>query len=297
MDFNMKHKNITMYDGIKTVIPAQIIIESFNELYDFLHSAGDISCKTKNENSLWSPCLVSGNRSNKNFVQMNFLSYDIDTGNLPENVFDNIEYTNITYRTFSYKNNDKKYRIIFEISKSITSIHEFHYIWNLFADYLEENHGIYIDRQCKDVSRGYYLPCKTEHSIANVIYRSGKLLSFDHITIPEATIQKPIKILPAQIDNNYYYVSILDKTQNDFGDAIFYQNLERWISTRNGEHYTAFYGMISAVKHTWARTHKTEIPDDVLEQAMCEIDSVGCNYAAQPTHGISYIRKKISENR
>ncbi len=133
----------------------------FNKFEDLLYSLSTVKRNKKKDSYLISPAIYkeSSSRRNDNVIEWaGWTAIDIDThdfkGNLEEELFKKYgDWRYICHSTASSTIENPKFRLIFELKNSIESTKIKQFWFSLNTEFNEIG-----DKQCKDLSRMYYIP-------------------------------------------------------------------------------------------------------------------------------------------
>lgn len=299
---------------------------TFEELYQLLkehYTPKKIKWKDKIHNgkkiynrdfSLWSPNTYKDHhRKKEKALDMSMFVFDIDEGSVDKELLETIPYKKIIHRSFNWRENRKKWRVIIATNKTITfeedqEIREIQMLsaFKWWEGYLEAL-GITIDSQCKDMARQYFIPVynSTTNIDSDLTFYDGKVFNISILPdynelkkqlykerkLEERELKKIKKLTPK---TETYYNGFYS---NNFITPYLMKKIENYASLPDGTHYTAFYGMITSIRNVHYKKFGRDIDHYTLFNVMCDIDNkCPCGYLSTPGYGSSYIDKKISEN-
>ncbi|MBS1015398.1 hypothetical protein [Acetobacter persici] len=266
--------------------------------------------------SLWSPNTYKDNHRKKDkAIDMSCFVFDIDEGNSSLDVLKTIPFKKIIHRSFNWREDHKKWRLIIDIDQPITfeadrEVREVQMLsafrwWDI---YLKDNHGIIIDGQCKDMARQYFVPVYNSRTGTNPeVFFDSKMPVFNIDQLPDYRDLKNKIISDRKLEQEELkkIKKLAPKTQTHYSN--FYSNnfitphlmkkIENYALLPDGTHYTAFYGMITSVRNVHYKKFGRDIDQYTLFNVMCDIDNkCPCGYLSTSGYGSSYIDKKINEN-
>jgi len=141
--------------------PKQLDFEDFNKFSKFLYMLSERPLNGKTDASLISPATYTPNttRANRNVVGWaGWAAVDVDDVEIQGDVQDYVrnlvdDWKFVCYSTASSRLNKVKFRIVFELDRHIPQDQIKHF-WFALQSKLDESG----DKQCKDLSRMYYIP-------------------------------------------------------------------------------------------------------------------------------------------
>lgn len=101
----------------------------------------------------WSPFVFNRYRREDCFISVDFITFDIDEGMTIDEAYDTVEklkVCGICLPSPSHTEEQHKYRLIFPLARTITTISEFKATYAKLAEHFP------VDPQCKDACRFYY---------------------------------------------------------------------------------------------------------------------------------------------
>lgn len=150
---------------------------SFDELEKLLYALSNQPKKGKLDAELISPAVYEAGtkRANKNVTAWaGWCAVDIDDldidGELNEYVRDLVpDWRFVCYSTASSRPNKKKFRLVFELDRDV-SVDEIKHFWFALQSRLDDSG----DKQCKDLSRMYYVPANYAEADNFIFSGNGK---------------------------------------------------------------------------------------------------------------------------
>ncbi len=133
----------------------------------------------------WSPSIFLGHRKNANFSFCDVLALDIDDGmrlQEAELICKNNSLSALISPSPSFSDELHKFRIVFPLVRSISTIEEFEATWLKLASMFPS-----IDEQCKDAAR-FFFPCRPDYD--NTVWVEGEFL-------------QPAEVLKKDVDKKY----------------------------------------------------------------------------------------------
>lgn len=192
---------------------------NWQQFEKLLYDLSKIERKTKKEAQLISPATYQTDttRANKNVIEWaRWAAVDVDShnfeGNLENELFNRYGHWNyVCYSTASSTSAQPKFRIIFPLARSVQcdQIRQFWYALNAELDTIG-------DRQCKDLSRMYYIPAKYAGA-NNFIFsnHSGSVIA------PDILIAKHPVASTMQLSRNF-----IDRLPDDIQKQVVKHRME-----------------------------------------------------------------------
>lgn len=189
--------SLTLFKNLfDTKTDKYMAFSGFNELEGLLYKLSRIERKGKRDAQLISPAMYRPETTRKNINVIEWSGWaalDIDThdfkGDLQDELFSRYgNWRYVCYSTASSTDAQPKFRLVFELKRSVeaTKIRQFWYALNSELDAVG-------DRQCKDLSRMYYIPA-TYAGANNFIFSNTSGIPID----PDALILKHPSVAPVE---------------------------------------------------------------------------------------------------
>lgn len=187
--------------------PTQLDFESWKGFEAFLYLLSDRKLKGKQDAELISPAIyeIGTTRANKNVLSWaGWAAIDVDDVEIQGSVKEYIEkflsnWRYICYSTASSKTDKPKFRIVLQLDRFIEAS-EIRHFWFALQSVVDDQG----DKQCKDLSRMYYIPATYDNAF-NFIFSGGseplnvsKLLS-EHAYVEKKNTNNFIDRLPDEI--------------------------------------------------------------------------------------------------